>query len=149
MATRTAKKTATTAASNKAEKAAAKKNEQSNPLADKQGRIPYPGLQVDEDGTPTVKLTEIPEDFDVKQYQALKRAFFKEEWMFFEFKAQQFDAKAAEYRQEAEESKALGNSEDRAKRKKALAYAKKLEALKAELSADGVDVDALLATVED
>ncbi len=145
----TTTKPATTAKSDKQEKADKKSAEPVNPHADKAGRIPYPGLQVDEDGAPTVKLKEIPEDWETKKHQALKRAYFQEEWMFFEFKAQQFDAKAIEYRKESEESKALGNSEDRAKRKKALAMAKRLETLKAELEADGVDVESLLASVAD
>ena len=139
---KTTTSTAKTAKSTKQEKT---ETQAANPHADKAGRIPFPALAVDEDGNPSSRLEEVPTDFDPKAHQALKRAHFKEEWMYFEFKAQQLEGKVKELRDQAAESKALGNSEDRAKKKKALAMMKRLEALKAELTADGVDVDELLA----
>lgn len=120
-----------------------------NPLADKRGRIPFPALQVDEDGNPTQLLTELPgDDFDSEKHQPLKRSHFKAEYLWFELKAIEADAKAAEYREKAEEAKKLGDSEDRAKKKKLLMHVKKQQELIKQLKAGGTDVDALLASIQ-
>lgn len=134
MATKTKTSTAKTTPSKKKDVAEAAKK----PHADKQGRTPHPLLKVDADGVPTAKFDSIPEDFDKKKHIALKSKNFANEHDWLEFKAIECDAKAAEFRRKAKESKELGSSENRAKKKKFLAMQARLAALQAELEADGL-----------
>ena len=76
-----------------------------------------------------------------------KRADFKNEYDFFEFKARESDARAAKLRQLAEESKAGGSTAEKTKLKKLKTLSSNLSSLTAELEASGVDVAAFLASL--
>ena len=92
-------------------------------------------------------LTRWPDDFDPKRHKGLDRKQFAEEHVFFSLQADRLEAAAVKMRERAEESKKLGNVKDRTRAKKLLAAQKRLEALKAEMISEGVDVDDLLASM--
>jgi len=93
-------------------------------------------------------LTEVPADFDPKKHKPLKRKDFKDESVFLLSRAAELEKKAAWYRTEAENVKKLGSVKDRVKAKRLLAMQKRMQELQASLAAEGVDVAALLGTLE-
>lgn len=106
---------------------------------------PLPADPKSEDGG-TLKLTEIPADWDPKLHKPLTKKDFAEDHLFFELKARQAEAAAAKFRKMGEDSKKVGNVADRAKAKKLQSMQKRMEELKAQLTAQGIDVNALLAS---
>lgn len=106
-------------------------------------KVPFVDHEADE-----VKLIEgKPEGYSPKKHLPLKKADFKNEWEFYDWRADRAEAQAAKFRKEAEQSKTLGSSKDRAKKKQLLSLVKKIEALKSDLEGEGNDVAALLATL--
>jgi len=87
----------------------------------------------------------VPEKFDFAKNKPLKKTDFKNEDLFFEYKAAECDAKAIVFRAKAEESKKLGSTKDRAKAKRLLKMQEKMAELREQLEADGVNVEELLA----
>lgn len=100
-------------------------------------RVKYPN--VPEDG-----LDTWPADFDPKVNKPLRRQDFKDETVWLERKAEQFEKAAARMRDEAKTIKSLGTTGERGKARKLLKISKELESLKEVLKAKGVDVEALL-----
>jgi len=94
---------------------------------------------------PTVKLDKIPDDFDAKKYKPLQRRDFNDESIWFEVKAREMDVKAADYRKQATEFKALGGAAKSGQAKRLLAMQKRVAELTAQLAAQGLDVNAILA----
>lgn len=122
---------------------AAKKNAD-HPHADRYGNIPYHGLKVDAEGEPTVKLTEVPEDWDRHNHIMLRQKNFETEALYLDWRALEYERRAKEMREKAEESRKLGDSADRGKAKRLLAMRKKMAALADELRDSGIDVDSIL-----
>jgi len=91
----------------------------------------------------------VPEDYDFKTMKLLKKKDYIADHLWFEFKAIDADNKAAAYRKLAEESKKLGSGKDRAKAKRLVKMTSKLEELKQQLEAAGVDTSALLKKAND
>lgn len=121
------------------------------PHADTYGHVPHPGLEVDENGDPTVKLTAVPgteggheEVWHRSKHQTLKTDDFETEALYFRWKAFEHRVRADEFDQKAEESTKLGSSKDRKQAKQLLTAKNKLEALTAKLKAEGFDVDEIL-----
>ncbi len=92
-------------------------------------------------------LTAWPADFDSKLNKPLKRKDFADESLFLLSKADEYDRRAKALRQEAEESKKLGSIKDRAKAKQLLKMQKRMKEMTDAMAAEGIDVAALLATV--
>lgn len=138
--------TRSTAKKTSAPKAAAKPGTKDD--KGKKGEKPAKATKVTYD-VPEGGLTEVPEDYDPKQHKPLKKADFKEEWTYLEFQASIHEAKAAALHEKAAESKKLGSSKDRAKKKKLLTLQKRLNELAEELAGQGVDVDDLLGDDEE
>lgn len=90
-------------------------------------------------------LEAIPADFNPRKHLPLKKADFKDEWTYFEYRAQLAEKNAASFRKQAEESKSLGSTADRVKAKRMVQMMKRMAELEAELKASGVDIDALKA----
>ena len=93
-------------------------------------------------------LKEVPTDFDTKKHRPLKSKDFADESSWCELQAKHCEAKATEWRSKGEESKKLGSVKDRAKAKNLLRMQDRMAELMKELSADGVDVAALLAAAK-
>ena len=93
-------------------------------------------------------LTVVPENWDPKVHKGILRKHFAEDDVFFDWRASRLEKQAASYRQQAEESRKLGSMKGRVKAKKLLSMQKRIADLKASLAAEGVDVAALLASIE-
>lgn len=106
---------------------------------EKKVRIAYP--------VPEGGLEAVPADFDPKVHKPLGRKNFKNEAVWYELKAQELEKKAASLRVEATNIGKLGNVKDRAKAKRLLDLQKRMAELSESLVAEGVDVEALLATL--
>jgi hypothetical protein len=93
-------------------------------------------------------LTAIPEDFDPRKYLPLRAKDFKDEALWCEVQAQRFDKIAAGWRKKATDAGKLGNVKDRAKAKTLIRMQDRMAALLADLKAQGVDTDALMAAAK-
>lgn len=90
----------------------------------------------------------VPEGFDFDKFRPLKKRDFTSEHLFYEHKAAQMDHKAAAFRAQGEEAKKLGSTKERAKAKRLIKMTEKMAELRKQLEAQGIDVDAVLATVK-
>ncbi len=90
----------------------------------------------------------LPEGFDFKICKSLKKKDFKEDHLYFEHRAAEFDAKAVAYREEAAEVKKLGSAKDRGKAKRLVKMQEKMSELKEQLTKQGIDVEKLLADAD-
>lgn len=112
---------------------------------DKVARVDYPGLIVEENGEKKrVVLETWPADFDAKKHKPLRRSDFKNESVFLRQRADQLEAKAKELRAQADVVEKAGSTADVAKAKRISALTKKVEELKLQLKASGIDVEAML-----
>ena len=102
-------------------------------------RVEYPGI-----GGDAYPFKSVPADFDYDAHKPLKKRDFAEEYMYLEYKAAECEAKASQFRKEAEECKKLGSSSARAAAKRLVKMTEKMGELTQQLKAAGVDVDALL-----
>ena len=101
---------------------------------------------VGNESTEIYPFTEaIPDEFDFGKYPTLKRKDFVHDHLYFEHRALESEFKVVKFRELAEEAKTLGSAQDRARAKKLIKTAAKMEELKAVLEAGGFDVEALLA----
>lgn len=91
-----------------------------------------------------VKLKAIPEDFDAKIHEPLKAGDFEDEAVYLDFRAAQCEKQAATFRTQEGKIRALGNAADKQKATKLVKMRERMEALKAQLKAEGVDVEALM-----
>lgn len=89
-------------------------------------------------------LTDAPEDFNPKKHAPLKRKKFVEDWDFFDYKTADLRRRADLYEEKAEESRRMGTGVSRKKAKRLTKMRDVMEALKKELSEQGVDVEAIL-----
>ena len=87
----------------------------------------------------------VPEDFDFATCKSLKKKDFKEDYLYFEFRAEECDFRAAAFREEAAEVKKLGSAKDRGRAKRLIKMTEKMGELKKQLKNQGIDVDKLLA----
>jgi hypothetical protein len=108
----------------------------------KVGRIAYPGL-LNAEGK-AVALAAVPTDWDRKVHKNLVRKNFASEDLFLDYRASMLETEAADLRKRAEVTRSLGSTAERAKAKRLMQMTKRIEELKAQLSAAGVDVSALL-----
>jgi len=90
-------------------------------------------------------LEATPDDFNFKKFPLLKREVFKDDGFWYLHRAEGGEFKAAELRAKAEEFLKFGNVKDRLKASKLRKMQDKMEELKAELEAAGVDVEDLLS----
>lgn len=110
-------------------------------------RVTHPAL-LDADNNP-VKVEAVPDDFDPKKHKPLKRADFKDEALWFDMRADDYERRAKDYRQQAEDCRKLGSVSDRQAAKKLLAMQRRIAELQEKLKGEGVDVAALLARAEE
>lgn len=106
-------------------------------------RVLYPALK-DAEGK-AVRLETWPTDFDDKKHKPLRKIDFTNDAVWFEHKATEFDARAAEMRNQAELSRKLGSSTDRAKAKRFKKMQEQMAALQKDLESQGIDIPSLLA----
>lgn len=97
---------------------------------------------------PTKKLAAVPADFDIKAHKPLGRNDFEDESLWYELRAQDYERKAKEMREQGAEIKALGGIEDRKEAKKLLELQKKMAELTAKLKGKNVDVDGITKRIE-
>lgn len=90
-----------------------------------------------------------PEGFDPKVHKSLKKKDFAADHLFFLFRADELDSKAAAFRKQAVEAEKLGSSKDRGRMKRLVKLQDKVAELKQQLEAQGVDVEELLKSTED
>ena len=91
------------------------------------------------------KLKEVPGDFDFDKHARLKRGDFEQDHIFFTYRADEMDFRAAAMRKQAEEAKLLGSSKDRAQLKRVKNLAGKMTEMADLLTSQGIDVKELLA----
>jgi len=91
----------------------------------------------------------MPEGFNFKVNRGLRKRDFTADHLFFEYRALEMDAKAIIFRAQAEEAKKIGSSADRNRLKRVIKLQEKMNELKEQLSAQGIDVDKLLADMTD
>lgn len=118
-------------------------------VAEPKGKIAHPALKVDADGKPTVKLESVPADFDPKKHKPLKKTDFASEATFCEMRADEFERKAADLRQEAELIRKGGGKKAAQKAKRLAKMQERMEALKKELAESGIDVESLMASLDE
>lgn len=122
----------------------------------------YPGLNakpVIEDGKPklskkgkeivrpTTLLKEVPKDFDIKLHKPLREADFEDPSLWYELKAQDYERKAAQMREQGATVKSLGSKADRGAAKKLVQLQKRMDDMIKDLEGKGVDVSAIKAKV--
>lgn len=92
-------------------------------------------------------FTDWPKEWDPKIHKPLRRKDFANDVTFLNRKADHYEIMAKRFRQEAIDSEKLGGLKERGKAKKLLQMQRKFEELKAQLKADNVDVEAILASL--
>lgn len=104
--------------------------------------VVHPALKPDDKGHATVKLEKFPEDYKTTKHKLITSANFVSEKAYLIAKAERLEAEAAELRKQAESTATFGPN--------AAAFAKQLkrfEEIKAKMETEGVDVNALIATL--
>ena len=87
----------------------------------------------------------VPEGFDFKVHKVLKKKNFATEALYYEHRVEEMNFKAAKFAALAEESRTMGSAADRRKKKQIVRLNSKMNELKAQLIAQGIDVEALIA----
>lgn len=95
------------------------------------------------------KLKELPGDFDFEQHEPLKKSTFDADWKFFDYKAREFRHRADVFDARAAEAKKHGTKKDRNAISRLKKMQDKMSELMDKLREDGVDVDAVLADMEE
>ena len=98
------------------------------------------------EGTTITDYEKEMADFDWKKFGPLTKGDFGSIWMFYQYQADVYTAKATALGKQAEQAKKLGNVKDEKKARRLLQMAQALEALKAELGDEGA---ALLASLNE
>lgn len=108
--------------------------------------FPIPeGFDGDWEGGPKLTSPEQPANFDRYKHKTLSKSDFASEIVYLEFRARDYEARAAKLRAEIETVKKLGNAADRAKAKKLMSMQQRMAELAKELSEDGtVDLASIL-----
>lgn len=75
---------------------------------------------------PQLKGSETPENWDSKIHKPLNKGDFKNEYDYLDWRAADYEARAASMRKEAEQIRKLGSSADRAKLKRIDAFQEKM-----------------------
>jgi hypothetical protein len=86
-----------------------------------------------------------PADYVHGKMQPFKKKDFATDDAYFTYRAEEYDAKAKDFRGRADQAKLTGSGKDKGKAKRLLKMQEKMKELEAQLKAQGVDVDALLA----
>jgi hypothetical protein len=106
-------------------------------------------IEVDGENVPKrQKLTAIPTDFDPNKHEKLKEQDFANVAMFWDFTAAQFTKRAAACKAKADRMRTLGSVADNDRAQKLIKMREKQAQLMAQLKAEGVDVDALMAAAD-
>jgi len=87
----------------------------------------------------------MPEGFNFKDYKPLKKRNFTTEALYYDHRAEEMAYKMAGFRAQAEECRTMGSAADRRKKKQIVRLNSKMNELKAQLIAQGIDVEALIA----
>ena len=87
----------------------------------------------------------MPEGFTFDEHKPLKRKDFQHDRFYFAHKAEAYDFLADKMRAAAENAAKYGSRKERTKAKRLERLQAKMNELRAELEADGIDVEALLA----
>lgn len=86
----------------------------------------------------------VPEGFSFDEHKALKKKNFEPDALYYEHRAVQLELKAKKFREKADEAKKYGSRKTQAMAKKTLKLQEKMDELKAQLAAQGIDVESLL-----
>lgn len=108
------------------------------PKKEKVVKIAYPHEQ---------PLTEYPADFNPKLHLPLKKKDFADSTLYYTKLADVYEARAKALREKAAEEGKLGSVKDKALAKRLIAMTKRMAEMKAAMSAEGIDVDDILASV--
>lgn len=159
MATATVNKPKAPAAETKPKKGpkegqVALKNKDGSPKLDKDGnqrygkppveRVKFTGGTRDQAGL----LTAVPTDYDHRKHLPPSAKDFANVAVFYDWKADQAEARAKQLRSLAADERSGGGKAARAEKKRVLKIAEQFAALKASLEGKGVDVASLLASVQ-
>lgn len=130
------------------------KNRDGSPKLDKEGnqrygkppveRVKYTGGTRDQAGL----LTAIPTDYNAKKHLPPSAKDFASVAVFYDWKADQAEARAKQLRSLANDERTGGGKAARAEKKRVVKIAEQFEALKKSLEGKGVDIAALLASVQ-
>jgi len=91
----------------------------------------------------------VPEGFNFKVNKTLKKRDFTADHLFYEHRAAEMNFKATLFTAQAEEAKKIGSSADRNRLKRVIKLQEKMDELKEQLTAQGIDVTKLLAEMAD
>lgn len=108
----------------------------------KPGRPEHP--LVGNQDTSLFPFKAVPDDFAFDTMKPLKKKSFATDAAYFEYRAKEMDHKADKFRAQAEESKKAGTGAERNKAKKLVKLQSKIAELRAQLEAQGVDVEELI-----
>lgn len=86
----------------------------------------------------------VPEGFSFDEHKALKKKNFETDALYYEHRAVQLELRAKKFREKADESKKYGSRKEQSTAKKVLKLQEKMNELKAQLAAQGIDVESLL-----
>lgn len=114
--------------------------------ANRPGRKAHPS--VGNKDTNVYPFKELPGDFDFATMKGLKKKDFATDAAYYEYRAKELEARAAKFRTQAEEAKKMGTSAERKNAKRLVKLREKMDELKAQLAAQGVDVESLLNTLK-
>lgn len=90
-----------------------------------------------------------PEGYEFGKFKPLKKRDFVEDWLYYEHRAQEMEAKAKAFHEQADESKKLGSGKQRAKAKRLVKLRTQIAELTQALKDQGIDVEQLLADQRD
>lgn len=91
------------------------------------------------------KLEAIPADYDFEAHAPIKSKTFKDKALYFDYKAMELDLKAKRMRHSAEMERQFGNKSERQLATRLQKMAAKMTEITAALTAQGIDVGAILA----
>lgn len=113
----------------------------------KPGRAEHP--LVGNKDTNVFPFKAVPDDFAFDTMKPLKKKSFATDAAFFEYRAKEMEFKAGKFRAQAEEAKKVGTGAERNKAKKLVKLQSKIAELRAQLEAQGVDVEELIKKAAD
>lgn len=88
-----------------------------------------------------------PPDFDHDKHKPLKKTDFKNDWQYYEFRAEAHEVAAAKFRKEAQDVKAAGGTKAKTQLNRLRKMAEKAQEIRDMLAAQGMDVEKALADI--
>lgn len=110
----------------------------------------YPGLKVDAEKNPTVRLksAELPGDYDEEKHLPLRRRDFEDEATFLDYRANRLEAEVQKIRKEADYIRQFGTGERQKQVKKLEKMTNALAQMEKDFAGQGIDFAKILADMQ-